>query len=508
MLLQLDFFSDEAFQRYRFDSEFSNLKSGCEIRDEIVLPNSMIRILVLAFLVSFDFVVQEVSAAFQSSPLWSLQRSVYLDSPFCTELCVKSKRPKGTSSPSDDVNRKNGWNDLKRVFYNSIDGVNSLTSKMSSGREERGGNDITDGYRSIEQSLKQGATPASKLVERYEAKASALGVVKTRSSLVTAKKKTRTSFDAFKESLYSASDAFGALPIESPQQTPLYKLGKNIPYKKTLVQELGASERVDDLFSDNPIKRFQAQQEIREREARLRAEVRNERIRAKKEDLYKVVDAMQAVVDSFPESMDKTEKAIRDSIVFVKEVPSTVGMVVEDVKAIPKSVKMKADQTKKVVEETIGKTKKVVEGAIDIPQKVNQKVQDAQNSVTNTKESIDEGVNTVKVALRLEKPKPMPPKSPPPKPKSAKDIAFRVAGGAATGVGKVAWWATRSIATAAWNGAQSAVKEQGMVVAKKPKTPSITPPNSLEKRAAELQKEVDEALRLAEETLRKVDEDF
>ena len=474
----------------------------------------MTRILQVLFLFALCL-GYEVAVSFQfSPPSWSSSNAI-VGPKYSTALFANSKRTK-RNTPKEDNGNRSGWDTLKRVFYGSIDIASDLTSKLSA-QDEKGNLGITDGYSSLEQSLKKTATPASKLVQEYEARAAELGVGKEKtmsSSSSSTKKKPRTSFDAFKESLYSTSDAFGAVPTEF-NQTPLMKLGRSIPYKKSLAQELGGIDRVEDLLSDNAVKRFQAQKEIREREARLRAEARNERIRARKEDLYKVVDAMQAAVDSFPESIEKTEKVLKESIDVVKDIPTKVSKVVEEVKAIPASVKMKADETKKVVAESVDRTSKVVEEVIDVPQKVIEKVQDTQNAIATTKENINERVTDMKVMLRLEKPKPKPPKIPPPQPESVNDLALKATSGVASGVGKVAWWATKSVASAAWSGAQSAIQDRekqdrekpGLTPPVQPKRQTVSSPNTFDAQTAELQKEVEEALRLAEETLRKVDQE-
>jgi hypothetical protein len=458
------------------------------------------------FQVFFLVALHDVAAAFQSCPPIPSSKAI-INSRYSTKLFAKSKR-KGNTQKEDNTNRS-GWDTLKRVFYGSVDLVSDLSSKLSS-QDDQASLRITDGYSSLEQSVKKAETPARRLVEEYEARAVELGVGKEKAMGSSTKTKPRTSFDAFKERLYSASDTFGAVPVEP--QTPLMKLGRSIPYKKSLAQELGGIDRVEDLLSEDAVKRFQAQKEIREREARLRAEARNEKIRAKKEDLYRVVDAMQAAVDSFPESIEKTEKVLKESIDVVKEIPTKVSKVVEEVKAIPTTVKMKADETKKVVAESIDRTTRVVEEVIDVPQKIKEKVQDTQKTFTVTQDTMNEGVTDMKVTLGLEKPKPKPPKTPPPEEETLNDLALKATSNVAAGVGKAAWWATKSVASAAWNGAQSAIQDRekpgpSPPVQPKPQIKSSPKSSTLDAQTAELQKEVEEALRLAEETLRKVDLD-
>jgi len=332
---------------------------------------------------------------------------------------------------SGDSPDRSGWDSFKSTIYKSVDSVKNLQSKLSGNKDTE--SFIREGYGNVEETVSTKEPPSRRLLGQYQTRASKLMPPENASP------PPRTSFDKFKENIYGAAEVFGGPPETVP--TPVSRLQGGIPYKRSLAQELSDQ----DLISSNPLKRLKAEQKVLEQEAFLRAKQRNENVRARKEDAYKVVDALQATVDAIPDAFDQTEKAVKEVAKQVKSIPRRVDRV-----------------------------------------------------VMKTKESIRETVTNVKVFLRLEKPKPKPPKLPPPKPKTGKEIAFKLAGGVAKGVGSVAWWATKETASLAWKGAQSAMsKGDKMVQRNKQMQVADT---------SEVEAEVVEALRLAELSLKNTDE--
>ena len=132
----------------------------------------------------------------------------------------------------------------------------------------------------------------------------------------------------------------------------------------------------------------------------------------------------------------------------------------------------------------------------------------------------DEAATNVKVFVGIEKPKPKPPKTPPPAPPTAGQIGMKVAGsvftGVATGTVKLAWWAGKSAAVAAWKGVQStagsaesssnyaSVTEQLKTTKAAEELPSSPPSTSGN---GDVDEEVQEALRLAQSALDFADRD-
>jgi hypothetical protein len=418
------------------------------------------------------------------------------------------------STKDTDKKSSEGWNGFKKVVYGSLDGATNLASKIAGEKEATTGR-VEEGYSSFEESLLRSSSPGKQLMSEYQSRASTLGIDKT-APVAASQTKKDSGFVALKKKLYFVADALaGDMAEEAPVSHRI------VPVRRSLAQDLNK----EDLLSPNPIKRFQAEQELREREAQKRAQVTNQKIRAKKEDLYKLVDAFQAAVDTIPENIDVTGKAVKDVAKFFKSVPNRVKKTVEEVKAIPNKVEVILEKTKESAEKTVDMTRKVVEDVIDIPNKMTKKVEDTKRAIAQTKESIDESVTNVKVLLRLEKPEPKPPKLPPPKPKNAQEIALDLAGKAAGAAGKVAWWATKGTANMAWSGAQAAFEKGKEAVQGKPAptkgaldtdavekgkeavqgepapTKGATDTDAVEKEVADALKLAEASLKLAEESL-------
>lgn len=528
----------------------------------------------------------------------SLSTSVQLSVAFQSVVIVPSSKglekttseTKTTSSSSlfvanrrlnnDDRSKtqKNPWDNFKRVVYSTVDGVNGIGKFIQGENNNDDGKNngypsrVSGGYADFEDSFRQttlrskqqqqqqqGLSPAMRLMGEYQARtatgattAASAGVSSSYSAPVTTAKGPRKSgFQSFKENLYAVADVTSQLigvatknvnnNDDETLSSDMTREEPSVPYKRSLAQDYNNV----DLVSQNPVKRFQAQMEIREREAQKRAIERNERIRAKKEDLYKIVDAFQATVDSIPERIDQTEQAVKDVTRFLKTVPTRVDRAVEDARALPERVQSTADQTKRTVEDSIETTKQIVQDVRDIPNRVGQTIEGTKKVVTQTKDTVSDAVTKVKVLVGVEKPKPKPPVVPPPKDPTVSELALDVAGRVAGATGKVAWWATKGTVGLAWNGARTMVynrldkdgttsgsnrrrsptkiktKTTKRATTTTTKTKSSTGPASKKAAAAagggnndqsvtdtqSVEDEVEEALRFAEDLLKKYEED-
>lgn len=367
------------------------------------------------------------------------------------------------------------------MFYNGLDGVSAIVQ----GADTEGGIEnsvqkgrIQEGYdSSYEGTMRSSTTDSSSSSEQQQQQSpiSRIGQqqysVRVRqgppiSSLQQQRRQKedskKSSFENIKASVYTAVDFVTSPgPTMTPsdireQKKTVFTSTLAVPSKPSMNRAAALSE---ELLSSatNPVERIQAEMEIREQEARARATVRNEKIRAKKEDLYRIVDSLQATVDALPETFDKTEAAVLEVLASAKTIPQKVERTAQDIQAIPDVVAKKAAETQRSIQETVERTQQVVRDVQSIPQTVARSVEETKQTLVSTQESVQEAVTTVKVLVGLEKPVPKPPKRPPPPPKSAKEIGLGIAGQAAKVTGKVAWWAGKNAATLAWKGAGVAV---------------------------------------------------
>ena len=235
-------------------------------------------------------------------------------------------------------------------------------------------------------------------------------------------------------------------------------------------------------------------------------------------EVQNIPNNVKTKIDDTKRTVEQTKESLKDSIEKTKQ-------VIREVQDIPNKVKTKIDDTERTVEQTkeslkdsIEKTKQVIREVQDIPNKVKTKIDDTERTVEQTKESLDATLTKVKVLVGLEKPK--PPKVPPPKPKSNKEIALDVAGRVAGGAGKLAWFATKGATNLAWSGAQAALEKgsesQLEGNSKAEATPSLDPvvaksevstqkvviPKMDVIDTEDVEKEVADALKFAEDSLR------
>lgn len=325
------------------------------------------------------------------------------------------------------------------------------------------------------------------------------------------------------------------------------------------------SSQLDDLVSTNPLKRFKARVAIateqRKRERNLQANNKNQAFAALKNMFYSFVETCQAIyliVLSIPEEVEKmieatqdametTQTQIQSSIVEIQQTPdkieqavvqtrATTTETIETIKQIPIQVESKLTETKEGITKTIQEVQA-------IPGKVEQTVTETKKSIEDTKQGVANFVQKVedltfdaKVMVGLEKAKPPPPPPPPP-PKTSQDIAREVAGEAVKLAGKGAVVVAKgtagmgiSGAKLAWNAATKAqekkkmeqqqkkelqrnveesvraaatsAKAEDIIPKRVPKAENLPkPPRTIAEIDPLLEKEVAEALRVAEEAL-------
>lgn len=476
---------------------------------------------------------------------FSFQDSKRIQSRRMMAIPSKNRNPNGSSSSSSSPSSSNsGWDSFKNVIYGSVDGLETVMNQFKGqNQQEENSKLVRDGYSEFEQSVKEKAsTPGTRLVREMQARAVELRVdPKSQDTKGGEKKKSSSSFsflssssssswNVFKDRVFPLGDIFSQPTTKEEDDkddetkrllnpSDSFQRNTNVPYRKGLAKELSP-----DILSSNPIKRFQAEQEIREREARERAKKRGEIIQARKEDLYRIVDAIQDTMDAIPERIGQVQKVLLEASSFVQSVPGRVESAVEEVKAIPDKVERQVLQTKQKVEADIEATKRVVNEVQEIPNKVVKTVEDTKSAVVRTKESVDETVTKVKVLVGMEKPKPKPPKLPPPQPPSTEKVLLDLASRVAFSAGKLVLWAGQGVASFAWEGVMSAVtnkpsqapKLESSAVQNKtsPVAPVVAAPNrdldvanqKLETETEALKDEVAEALRLAEASLRKAEQ--
>jgi hypothetical protein len=321
----------------------------------------------------------------------------------------------------------------------------------------------------------------------------------------------------------------------TPKERAMYALKATAP---GIIQVDQNPEVARPNLGPGPV-RFKVDTKILEQEAFERAKKRGEPVRAKKEDLYNLVDNFKATAEAVPDT-------IRSVTNFVRSVPDRVEQTLSEVKAIPTKVQ---DSTTK----TIQNTQKAVKDVQEFPNKVGDSVENTKKAFVDTKESLDRTVNKVKRFVGADTPAPEPPKIVPmaPKPpvvppsepamkkakKAADDEIFErvldVTGRFTLASADLAFSATSSLASVAVDSAKKAITKAKIKKAVTPlaKVGYVAPAETkkdntekaqverlqeeqrkqsmknqkLNKESAKIEKEVADALKLAEKSLRNAD---
>jgi len=421
-----------------------------------------------------------------------------------------------------------GWDNLKSVVYGSADIVGSLTEKIKGGSQE---SDVQGGYSSVERSIFDSASPGQRLMNEYRARSfsSSSSSAQSPSSFVKVKTEpapTRSAFDTFKGAVYGSVDAASQV-LSGDSNDNKERLESFKPLVQPTLSSPEIQQNLQNLDSNNIIKRKIAEGKIKnweeEEKKRQRTLEREEAARKFKESVYQVGDAVVATAEALSTIPSKLSKAAEGTARVatqiqneVEKVPTKVDTVVSSVASIP----VKVEST---VKTTVEATTKTAKDVASIPTKIKTSVKETQQKVNAAVETVDEVTTKLKVMAGLEKPVPKPPKTPPPPPPTAAEIARKIAGdvvkGAAVGTAKATWWVGKSAAVAAWNGVQAATGNVKNEVQLGPSTNRSTPmvtESSASKASdattpsptdSDVDKEVQEALRLAQSAIDFADKD-
>lgn len=174
---------------------------------------------------------------------------------------------------------------------------------------------------------------------------------------------------------------------------------------------------------------------ILDREARARAARRNQAIRAKNEDLYRLIDSFQNSVDAI--DFNETEEVIIQSV--------------KDIRDIPNKLKSSVEGTKQTIGKTVKQTKQGVNEVRNLPTKLDASILATKNDIAKTQESVQRTVDGFKLLVGLKKP---PASRTVDDSNSSNDVVLRLASKAVTASGKATLWMVNKAASIVWIGAK------------------------------------------------------
>jgi hypothetical protein len=425
----------------------------------------------------------------------------------------------------------NNFDKIKQAMYGAVDGIPRIGENDATDNKSR----IIDGYSEIQKRI----TPAEQLmrVRNNPSKSSTPSNV----------------FDAVKNAVYGTADltsSVGDRILSNSDRRQSIVAKEKVPIKRSLSQDI--IDSIPDLKSVNPMKRLAAEAKLKnleiEAETRRKQKEIEDSVNRVKQTVYDTGDAITGAIEtikSVPTVLNEAVFVVNEAVENAKTIPSqvtkraqevnlVVQTTVEDITAIPSKVEAKISEVQRLVDETIENTKQFIEDVKAVPSRIEQSVDNTKRTIDNTIQTVDEVKTNTKILLGLEKPKPKPPKIPPPKQKTVSDYAFQALGTVASVTGKAAFWVgkgaadlTVKAATVGFEAAKESIskkqKETSVVKESNPSKTfdstkreetvpavvsesqytevSIEVPSSPAIETTELEKDIEEALKLATDAL-------
>ena len=344
----------------------------------------------------------------------------------------------------DNGNKMNPWKAFKRTLYGTVDAVRSV--RRRTGKDTSPARPV-DGYSStIEKTVLKSPSSSSgeRLMKEYQERV-----------LETTTEKSTDLFDTVKGSIYITLDGISSIfkPEETKPASPLKSETFKPVVKPTLASSPQVKDALPDLKSNSPGKRWLAELKIRnweEEQRRRKRELERQQASEKfKEAVYSFGDAALLFVKLLADLPARLSETAEATMEWFSTVPVALENTVTTITSIPDKVNTNVEQVQAKVETSIETTKKVVEDVQTLPTKI-------QETVKDTKRNVDETITNVKILVGAEEKKPVPPQVPPPKPRTAEELAWDLAGGAATVTGKAAWFVSVGAAKLSFAGAKFA----------------------------------------------------
>lgn len=255
------------------------------------------------------------------------------------------------------------------------------------------------------------------------------------------KKKKRTLYKVYDKYSNDNDDASSSFSNWDKFKIFVYNRADDVLERQVKENERGGVEVEATDINDLNNKKYNYEENnknvkvILDREARARAARRNQAIRAKNEDLYRLIDSFQNSVDAI--DFDETEEVIIQSV--------------KDIRDIPNKLKSSVEGTKQTIGKTVKHTKQGVNEVRNLPTKLDASILATKNDIAKTQESVQRTVDGFKLLVGLKKP---PASRTVDDSNSSNDVVLRLASKAVTASGKATLWMVNKAASIVWIGAK------------------------------------------------------
>ncbi|GKY92701.1 hypothetical protein MPSEU_000240300 [Mayamaea pseudoterrestris] len=358
------------------------------------------------------------------------------------------------------------WDQTKESVYSVVDGLTGLADVNPFIKQSTEAV-ISDGYSEVEQRVLKDAssgvryyqTPDQRLMREYQQRNRAEGDTNI---------PNKSFWNMLKGAFYSTVD-FAASTIGSSDDENINIAEMDAERIPPIVQESIASPPVQKAIAElqstsNPIKQALARQTLNEYQ-RQREETeelklqRQQTAESIKQTIFSIGDAATETIDSLAQLPAKATTASQKISSLMQRLPLEAKRSWRAVKKVPSRINETTLKVQSSIDETVDTTRQTMQEIAMIPTKAQLTFVATRQSVTNAVQAVDDVATKAKIILGLEKPIPKPPKLPPPKPVTAKDIDVKVVASLSKGVLQTSWWAGKKAAILSWKGAKFAVNK-------------------------------------------------
>jgi hypothetical protein len=356
-------------------------------------------------------------------------------------ILIQNQSTNNNGSNNDLPFYKN-FDQLKSMVYTVSDGIKSPRNTGPSGSAK-----VLDGYtdrRTQQQPSPTNLFSSFSFQSPLSASTATKSQVSPNTNIPVSQPLSLSVFDTLKSTFYNSVDfAANASPKNKSTTT---SGGKNRLNSFQPITKLSLTKTTTSTSSKNPVFQALSEWKMRNRQANVQAiqesELMTNPFLQLKERLYSMNDNVsRAIQHDIPAIPQQLQRTTTETITTIQSIPLTIQETIDGIRSIPNQVQETTLAVQRKFDTSIQQTTQWIENVQNIPNQVQQSMDQTQETMQSTQQSLNDLYTSTKVWLRMEPPQPKPPVlQPPPPTNMVTEVAWTTAQTIARSTGQLVVW--------------------------------------------------------------------
>jgi hypothetical protein len=356
-------------------------------------------------------------------------------------ILIQNQSTNNNGSNNDLPFYKN-FDQLKSMVYTVSDGIKSPRNTGPSGSAK-----VLDGYtdrRTQQQPSPTNLFSSFSFQSPLSASTATKSQVSPNTNIPVSQPLSLSVFDTLKSTFYNSVDF--AANASAKNKSTTTSGDKNRLNSFQPITKLSLTKTTTSTNSKNPIVQALSEWKMRNRQANVQAiqesELMTNPFLQLKERLYSMNDNVsRAIQHDIPAIPQQLQRTTTETITTIQSIPLTIQETIDGIRSIPNQVQETTLAVQRKFDTSIQQTTQWIENVQNIPNQVQQSMEQTQETMQSTQQSLNDLYTSTKVWLRMEPPQPKPPVlQPPPPTNMVTEVAWTTAQTIARSTGQLVVW--------------------------------------------------------------------